>query len=283
MIDLKERFDSAFDDEPAHRDISTRLSAGHRAVRRRRIGAGAGALAVVTALAGAGVAGSDLLGAQPDQDAPNVTDNRTDTRTDSATDGGGDRAQPSWSKDEVLRFSESGGLLVNPKYELLDSKVDFAPKADRSAIATVRAPDGEERYVSLIERDAEWGLDMAADNAPVRAGRTMLSWYHSITHGLREEKLVEFAPDGQLVAVRDGVKILEQRTGVDLGPRFADRDDWTAVARLLVDGEELYVSARGPVGDPGSADPVYNTDFADLDAFIADQRAAMGPGGEGNR
>ena len=46
-IDLRERLDAAFGDGPEHRSLETRLSAGRRTLRNRRLGLAAGAVAAV--------------------------------------------------------------------------------------------------------------------------------------------------------------------------------------------------------------------------------------------
>ena len=70
MNDLQDRLDSAFGNGPAHRPLEPVLAAGRRAVRRRRVAAAGGVLAVLAIVGGTGIA---LAGGHPSATPPPLT------------------------------------------------------------------------------------------------------------------------------------------------------------------------------------------------------------------
>lgn len=282
MTDLKHPFESSAADEPPHRDIHTRLALGERAQRRRRLTAGAGALAFAAVLVGGGFAVQSLTGGSDD------AQRGTDASTQVAGNGATSAAKgPEQTKSEdwgncPIRFTEDGSVEAKDKYTIVSAEYDVDPKAKRSAAVELSSADGaENRYAGLAEKK---GATECSDMA-TRAAASAVDWYRITMMGqmLADDDLVAFGEDGRLRSINPAVKVLEQRTDVDLTDSFAGPGDATAVARLEIAGKQTYLSARMIAGErSGEYFPIYNNDFPDLDAFVADQRAAM-QGGEGNR
>ena len=87
---------------------------------------------------------------------------------------------------------------------------------------------------------------------------------------------------GERLFPSEGVEILEQRPGVDVGPSFAGPGDRTAAARVRTpDGEVLYLLAREVEGQAQVITVPRATGGPDLDAFLrfARERYAEGGGG----
>lgn len=80
-IDLRERLDAAFGDGPEHRSLETRLSAGRRTLRNRRLGLAAGAVAAVAVVTIGAVALQDESD-NPRSDKPPVAVDPTTETTD---------------------------------------------------------------------------------------------------------------------------------------------------------------------------------------------------------
>lgn len=105
-VSLQEELDRAIGDGPEHAPVEHTLRAGRRALRRRRVGAAAGTLAVV-AVIGIGYA---VAAPGPDGDARgNVATDPSPTAPDPA-----EPPSEPWQGAELVRYSSEGELQVRP-------------------------------------------------------------------------------------------------------------------------------------------------------------------------
>lgn len=288
MLDLKERFDTAFadaDTEPAHRDVTDRITAGRRVIRRQRAAVVVGCASVVGVVGAASHLGVGVLGGQPDGVAGSVTSSpATPTALDS--DGVIDRAE-----NAPFQVGPAGTIEVNPAYQVIaidDDVVPLDPSADRAVIAELVTPDGDHIYAFFqTGPDFSGGSSDDIDAAPTvrawyaamrasyrEADETRIHKYMMISPGSKsqvaalvmlglrlEDRVLEPSPDGLAET-----EIVEQRQ-VDLGERAGDGDEVVALVRaatgesrfvaITFDGNESYWTLKRPTG------------FADLDAFEA--------------
>lgn len=152
MLDLKQRFDTAFeaavDTEPPHRDVSTRIAAGRRQVRRQRTGVVAGTLALA-GVVGAGVHWAD--------DGPAGRSGRVATEPSEVT-------SPDTSPDKSELDMEP--FLVGPRTDQAKVEIAVSLKLDGRVLQT-RADSLFD--VEIIEqRQVEFG-DRAGDGKEVIA------------------------------------------------------------------------------------------------------------------
>ena len=151
MDDLRDHLDAAIGTGPQHRPVEPLLTAGHRAVRRRRIATIAGTAAVV-AVVGTTYA---LAGGQPDAARdPQVTHSGP---TQTADPTAGPDSPLAWNRNELVRYSSTADeVLVRPGVQVLDRVDDYLhglPKYDGSAALDI-SYRGAEYWVS-VEWQAE--------------------------------------------------------------------------------------------------------------------------------
>jgi hypothetical protein len=131
MNDLQDRLDSSFGSGPAHVPLAPVLAAGQRAVRRRRLAAAGGALAVLAVAGGTGIAlagGHPSAGPVPATHQPTVAPSPTKDR-ERATDTQED--PPPWGKDEYARILPDGTVQIRPGAVVHDRVDDYLAGAPR--------------------------------------------------------------------------------------------------------------------------------------------------------
>ena len=235
-MNLTDELEKSFVDEPPHRPVEQRITAGRRLVRRRRAVTGAAALAVVAVL-GAGYAaiGDD------DQQAtdPPIADQTDDLLTEMQLE---DREQ----LDEWKVFVDQGGQLLTAEgVEVLlkDRNPDgYGPPGTTWGV------------VFMYAGTTRWALIDPSGGAYEDAFQSFPSFEYWLADQIALQQgdptlaLVEFGQGEQLLP-RAGVEILQQTGDVDLGPNFAGPNDRTAVAEVTYSGERWYVLARDVDGD----------------------------------
>jgi hypothetical protein len=100
--------------------------------------------------------------------------------------------------------------------------------------------------------------------------------------GTPADDVVSLAAGTQRLVPAEGVTILEQRPGVDVGSSFAAPGGRTAAARVrTADGQVVYVLARAVRGGSQAIAVPEAKGGPDLDAFLAFARERYAPGGGG--
>lgn len=240
-MDLRERFEVAFEDAPEarapHRSVDERLRAGRATVRRRRAAGVAGGVAAAAVI---GAVGWQVL--EPEQrvvEAPyaGIPDAPSEQRAPS---------DPDWP---VVEAPGATDVDVSPEHEIVvppgtrvvelisdplagvDSvglELDlpgepgtlFLLADDRRGLTSQYEPAGED-YTTL----AHW----VADAAAVGTGAGIL------------DGLVEVGPDGRLVAMDPSVEVVDQVADPEIGPEFALPAEHTLAAEITVDGKAWFV------------------------------------------
>jgi hypothetical protein len=236
-MNLTDALEKSFVDEPAHRPVQQRITAGRRLVRRRRAVTGAAAVAVVAVLgAGYAVIGSDGERASE----PPIADQKKDQPVEDETSFSQDLLD-----DYQVVVAPNGLLLKAPGVEILQKVPNPGGYGDPGkAYGVAFTFEGTTRW-SLIDpsggsyEDAfrsfptfEYWL---ADQVALQQGEPMLA-------------LVRFGAGEELLP-RAGVAILQQTGDIDIGPRFAGPNDRSAAAEVRYAGERWYVLARELDGD----------------------------------
>jgi hypothetical protein len=165
MNDLQDRLDSSFGSGPAHPPLAPVLTAGHRAVRRRRLAAAGGALVVLAVAGGTGVA---LAGGHPSAEQAPVTHQPTVAPSPTqegalATDT--PEESPPWAKHEYARYLPDGTLQIRPGAVVHDRVYGYL--------------DGNPVYAQSVafdisyEGDRQWlALDLRSDGRGGSSGYT---------------------------------------------------------------------------------------------------------------
>ncbi|MFC0222366.1 hypothetical protein [Nocardioides zeicaulis] len=297
QVDWREELDSSFgegrDVVPAHY-----LEAGHRVARRRRAALAVAGVAAAVVVAGA--TWSLAPGSAPrGGEAPVASDPARPTRT---ADGRGpeDRvrslaelrragaAEPDFLGNPAVLVD--GGLVLadgaGPVLQRVPNPMGYTPAQGTSLGIRVWF-EGREQY-SLMTSHVEGTststatVDATGDfpgwlDQAVRTQRT-LDVANGVTPaaGSDDGPWLELGADGSVEAARAGVLIEEVRSGVDLGPSFADGADGTGAVRLRVDGSTEHAAFRVVDGVldvvPGGGR------FASMDAFLAWARAQYASG-----
>lgn len=278
ITDIREELDRSFGEGPPHRDDGIVLEAGRRRLRRRRITSATGAaLAAVVVLGGVALAANDTNDARGQQDPAT-------TPTASSTPATRPYEQvpaddPALADGEQVVLAPDGTLYVRDDVEVVavvENPMDVAPPRHSVGVAT--SERGQETWW-LLE---SYPRGSSTSSEPARQSFPDLGMWLDDQVALQQGEptlaLVHFGPDGTLVG-DDGVEILEQRAGVDLGPSFAGPGDPTAVAEVLWRGDRWYVLAR----DLGAGPPEYFPTAASvsrptLDGFLTYARESYDEG-----
>ncbi len=150
MNDLQDRLDSSFGHGPAHPPLDSLLTAGRRAVRRRRLAAAGAALTVLAIAGGTGVA---LAGGHPSAGRPPVTHQPT-VAPSPTTDRGISEAPetpPPWQKDEYARILPDGTVQIRPGavvHDRVDDYLQGAPRWDVSVALDI-SYQGDRQWLTV--------------------------------------------------------------------------------------------------------------------------------------
>jgi hypothetical protein len=295
--ELADRLDRSIGPAPESDDLlAGLLAAGHGAVRRRRVAAIAGAAAAVLVVAG-GVAVA--TGGSPDRATPPVGEptSTASTTPPAATASATATVTPEWDGGDELAFydSSSGQVTIRPGatvVQRIDNPYHLRPP--RGSVAVAVAGDGTTIWYVMV-----WDPSGTSEAAqPADPNGSFRQWVHDVSSiaatdqkgasqpgtdfpGRPEDGLVVFVADhGELLGPLEGVVVLEQREGVDVGPSFASEEDDTAAAEVRApDGKVFYVLARRTPGEPPQYIAVPRSKGgADLDAFLAFARERYAEG-----
>ena len=295
-IDWQRELDTSFGAAP---DVPAGLyvASGRRAVRRRRAGT---AVVVVAVVVGGGAAWATGPGSpSPRGDAPVATSGPSPSREQSS-----EKSERETRRDRLERMREAAdarisflgnpgaltdhGLVLaakaGPVLQRVPNPMGYTP-AQGSSLAIRVMYEGREQY-SLMALFADGGTSTSTNDASGDFG----SW---LDNAVRTQRTLDVAngvtpsagdssegpwlvlQDGRVAAAREGIVIVEERVGVDLGPSFADGATRTGAARLLLDGRTEYVVYR-VVG--GQLDVVPGGSFDSFAAFLDWARAQYASG-----
>lgn len=289
-IDLSGRLDAAIGVAPTafgpDRTVAV-VVAGRRARTRHRAVVGTAALGVVLLVGGGlalGAAGGDRASTGPTV----ATDPPASARrasTSPSPDPGQAAAEPGLLPGERVALTLDGRLLVRPGVEVLQRVRDPLGSTPPAHSLGLAVRDGDTTYWYLLDSDGRTGTGSSSDEAR-RALPTLRDWLHdqaAVRSGQPALALVRFTADGRL-APRDGVRLVQQRTGVRLGNDFAGPDDPTAVAEVHWRGATWFVAARRlPGSDPEYLPTAGSIAGPTLDDFLVYARARYSESGAGLR
>ena len=240
-MSLQQELEGSFGEGPARQPVEETLRAGRRALRRRRVGAAAGALAVVAAL-GTGYA-VGTAGTQPRTSGEVATD---PTPSPSPSTAATPTGKP-WAKAETLRYSAAGELEVRPGvvvHEHIENPYGLEPPRRSDALdltfkgqrvwAIVELRGSDFRYSTSVP-SAGWAsfADYVADQ--VGAAPDANGWPATLR-----------PTDGGTVIASEGSEILQRTDDPRLGDSFAPPGTPTgaALVRAAEDGVAYFVVWR---------------------------------------
>ena len=291
-MDIRDEIDRSFGPGPDDdADLGELLVAGRRALLRRRLTVGAGALATAAILGGTTWAATGAGGDRADDvpvatspghpsgvaspSDPATTTSTTASATPSATPGrpAADVGRKPTRKQYqhvvvdlmLVGYDEHGRVVVDPRATVVD-RVDnpfhLEPPQDSVAVA-VRFQGSVWWYATSYAGDG------SSNSTVTWAGNydgSFTSWARGqngiagppesvgdpVLPGITYIDLVDFVGDTEKLAPVEGATILEQRPHVSVGDSFAGPNDHTAVAEVrAADGQVYYVLARSFDGKPG--------------------------------
>lgn len=280
MASLQEEIDRSFGNDPAHRPVEERLTAGRRAVRHRW------AAQTVAGLAAVGLLGGVWTVAGPDSQQRG--DERLLAVETSSLEPKEDAPPRSPADDGQLASLGPDGLVLgddvtvvrrveNPMgYELPDKSLGLVVDHDGSRI-----------WMLLTFNEAH-GPSAGSSSTYDDAGRTYPTFDLWLTETVAMHQgepaltLVAFG-DGKTLVPEDGVELLDQRPSPQLPDNFAGPGDRTAVAMVRWRGEPWFVLARQLPESPPEYLPTAASvvgDPATIDGFleVARKRYAQGVG-----
>jgi hypothetical protein len=247
---LQEQIEASFGDGPEAPPVALTLAAGHRALRRRRIGATVAAAAVL-AVVGTGVTvAATGEGARPQgRDVPVATDGPTPSAS-TPTDGGPGNAAL-FGSGNLAAYDVEGNLRLSPGATIVRQVPDpLGLQPEGSSVGLVVEKDGERQWLLLHHTTDATGDTTGAAFDPDTKGTfdewlaeqvSMASTSASSSGGVPD--LVEFGAGEQLVAL-PGAEILAQQASPPLPADFARPDDLSAVAKVRWQGDVWFVLAR---------------------------------------
>lgn len=238
---LQQELERSFGEGPAHPPVEETLRAGRRALRRRRIGAAAGALAVVAAL-GTGYAAT-TAGPEPRTTGEVATD---PTPAPSPPEDAPPTSEP-WDKAETVRYSAAGELEVRPGvvvHEHIENPYGYEPPNRSDALdltvegrriwTIVELRNGDYAYSGSVPSN---GWASFADYVADQAG--------AASDGNGWPDTLRLTDEGTVVASA-GSEVLQRTDDPRLGDSFAAPGTPTgaAVVRAGEDGVGYFVVWR---------------------------------------
>ncbi|WP_121254537.1 hypothetical protein [Nocardioides ferulae] len=290
---LHDELDAAFGSGPAHRPVEVTLGAGRRALRRRRVSALAGAVAVAAVLGtGFAVSSPGGQGRSTSEIAADPSPMPSPTSVPAVDE--------EWSKGEVVRYADDGTLQVRPGVEVherIENPYDFVPPERSDALDLTFRGQRTWAILTLDRAAGEEGLQFGASMATPSNG--WADFAHYVADQVSVDRGGSGAPSGWPGTLRltaegevvptSGTEVLQRTDDPRLGDRFAPPGVPTGAALLRAGEErrELFVVWRveggvlevvtTPIDDP-SANLVGAT-FAELLSWARGQYAS----GEGLR
>ena len=238
---LQRELESSFGEGPAHQPVEETLRAGRRALRRRRIGAAAGALAVVAAL-GTGYAAS-TAGPEPRTSGEVATD---PTPAPSPTEDAPPTSEP-WDKAQTVRYSAAGQLEVRPGvvvHEHIENPYGYEP------------PNRSDALDLTFRRQRIWTIVELRNDSYTYSGSVPSNGWASFADYVADQ--VGAASDGNgwpdtlrltdkgAVVASEGSEVLQRTDDPRLGDSFASPGTPTgaALVRAAEDGVAYFVVWR---------------------------------------
>ena len=300
--DIRRRIDASFGDGPALAPVDL-VPRGRRALARRRLVAGVGAVALLT---GVGAAAAVVTrpaaldtGSRPQvAGAPSPAVSSPPPATPSPTAAPPTREEISAALSRPLAEVDGNGkLLVDPGATVLE-RIDDPYRGVAAGtsvalslefrgatywVAMYQAPDGSGTGTAGWAGDQEatfaaWTRDQAdlAGGAPTSVGPAVWPRVANVD-------LVRLVGGTEVLEPVDGARVLRQRAHVSVGDAWAAPGDQTAAAAVQAkDGRRYYVLARALDQKPGQYVAVRRSDGGPtLQAFLdqARQRYSQGTGG----
>jgi hypothetical protein len=256
---LQEQIERSFGDGPEPPPLELTLTAGHRALRRRRV-ARAVAVAVVVGAVGTGAAlvTTPRATSGPDPDVPVASDGPLEGRVGEHPFSDGRFA--AWAEDGPVQLREGTRVVRR-----VEDPVGLAPDGD--SVGLVLEREGERQWLLLTWDPDD---DGAVHTTPERAGATFDAWLGDLVAEVQRQTrrnerhaaeleaadhLVAFGEGETLVVVDPGAEILDQEP-TPVGNHLPPEAERSAVAMLRWHDETWFVLA---IDYPGNEPSMYPT------------------------
>ena len=244
---LHEELDRSFGTGPAHRPVEETLQSGRRALRRRRVGLAAGALAVLASIGTVYAVAAD--GPGPRTSGEVVTD---PTPPPSPPEDGTPTSEP-WGRGEAVRYSTDGELEVRPGvvvHEHIENPYDYQPPRRSDALDIT------------FRGQRTWTIVELRNGGFTYSGSTPSNGWASFAHYVADQTDGTTGGDdgwpdtlrltaGGTVVASEGSEILQRTDDPELGDSFAEPGTPTgaALVRAAEDGVGYFVVWRVVEGE----------------------------------
>ncbi|GAB3793256.1 hypothetical protein [Nocardioides ungokensis] len=287
-MDIGTEIDRSFGDGPAPGPVDDLLARGRRSLRRRRLATGTAALAVVV-IVGGGAWSSTGSGPSGTDSSPAVATDPTPTPSASASASATPTPDPlaqALRGGELVALTLDGRLAVRDGVDILKRVPNPMGSTEPATSLGLEISYRGKTYWYLLDSDGTQSTGSSHDEARV-SFPTLKSWLDdqvALQSGGDTLALVHFAgPGTATLQPLDGVTVVQQRAGVDLGPDFAGPDATTAVAEVRWQGETWFVLARRLPGSPPEYFPTAASVSAPTLAGFLDYARGRYAGGAGLR
>lgn len=310
--DIKDEIDRSFGSGPDHRaGVVDALADGRRALLRRRLTVGAGALATVAVIGGTtwaatgtgeGRADDTPVASNPGHPsraaAPSTPPSASPSTPPSQAGRTPTTAEIHHALDDLnlVMYSETGKVVIDPRatvVDRIDNPFDLKPPS-RSVGVAVKFRGAVYWFAQSTPGDGSssgamtWSGSQKSTFAQWVVGQSGTADDHSYVGdpalpGITYIDLVEFSGDTEKLRPVEGATILEQRPHVSVGDSFAGPNDHTAVAEVkAANGDVYYVLARSLDGKSGQYIAVPKAKGgATIDGFLEMARTRYAEGGGG--
>lgn len=279
--DLQQRIDESFGDGPAHRGLDERVTAGRRALVRRRVATGVATLATVAVVGGAFALtqGGDDTRAH---DAPAATDPSQHASPSGDASEATAPTHRTWDQPLVTYGADGKLVMRDPDVEVLQRVEDpvTGPNYEDSVGLEVSLDGG--RQWLMLTRSATGdsaSFDPPRPNYP--GFRDWLNAQIALELDLKPKNYVSFGPGGSLVPA-DGVELLQEQQ-VDVSDEFAPPGNAHLAHVRAANGQEWFVLARRLDGGKPAFFPTKATARINTTAQFLAMAEKQYAGGEGLR
>lgn len=239
MDTLQEELDRSFGDGPPLPPVVSHVTAGRRALMRRRVASGVGGLATATVLVMSWYVVSPSSPTGADQLAGNPTPSTTPSAAEATEVPATDPVEAPWPRGELIRYV-GGELEIRPGvtvHEHIDNPYGFEPPALSDALDVTWR--GQRQWLMIEKRPMPRGIS-SSSSTPSNGWASFADYVADqvgVNGGSGWPDTFELDDRGRVVPTA-GTQVFNRTDDPQLGPAFAPPGTTTGAAVVSVAGEE---------------------------------------------
>jgi hypothetical protein len=239
MDTLQHELDRSFGDGPPLPTIDSRVVAGRRALRRRRVASGVAGLAVAAVLGTSGYAVSAGSATDPDRLAGAPAPSATPSASEATDDPSTGPTEAPWPRGELIRYVDGElevrtGVVV---HEHLRNPYDFEPPSLSDALDVTWR--GQRQWLMIEKRPMPLGTTVSS-STPSDGWPSFAAYVADqvdANGGNGSPDTFRLDDRGRVVPIA-GTRVFNRTDDPQLGPEFAPPDATTGAAVVSVPGQE---------------------------------------------